>query len=218
MDCIKFVAPIPSELYDRVIIHLRNNFFADEPLNKSVGLCKPGEPHAELEEHSISTLQDGLSVAAVDKVTDEIAGVALNGVLRPGDLEKGQEKLDCSNDEGFKQIFSMLYNVSHSLDLFTAYETDKIFETRILSVDSRYRGIGLGNELIKRVDDVARENGFKILKGDATGSFSQKICSKNGYEIIHELKYSDYKSENGEPIFKPLPPHNSLKIMVKILK
>lgn len=72
MDCIKFVTPIPPELYDRVIVHLRNNFFADEPLNKSVGLCKPGEPHTELEEHSLSTLQDGLSIAAIDKVTDEV--------------------------------------------------------------------------------------------------------------------------------------------------
>lgn len=75
MECIKFVTPIPPELYDSVIIHLRNNFFADEPLNKSVGLCKPGEPHAELEEHSLSTLQDGLSIAAIDKVTDEVNNI-----------------------------------------------------------------------------------------------------------------------------------------------
>ena len=93
----------------------------------------------------------------------QVAGVALCGVLRPGDLEKGQEKLACSDDEGFKQIFNMLYNVSKSLDLFNVYETDKIFETRILSVDSRYRGIGLGNEFIRRIDDIARENGFQVI-------------------------------------------------------
>lgn len=59
---------------------------------------------------------------------------------------------------------------------------------------------------------------MQILKGDATGLFSQKICTKNGYETIHELKYSNYKAENGEPIFKPPPQHISLKIMIKILK
>lgn len=58
---------IPADRFDDVIVHLRHTFFADEPLNKSVKLCRPGEGHVELEKHSMATLQDGYSVMAVTK-------------------------------------------------------------------------------------------------------------------------------------------------------
>lgn len=63
---------IHEERYDDVIDHLRNNFFADEPLNHAVSLCRPGEPHAELEEHSLTTLKDGLSQMAVNTDTGQV--------------------------------------------------------------------------------------------------------------------------------------------------
>lgn len=56
---------ISSNRYEDVIQHLRNSFFADEPLNKSVNLCSPGQGHIELEKHSLVTLNDGLSVMAI---------------------------------------------------------------------------------------------------------------------------------------------------------
>lgn len=56
---------IPPNRFNDVIEHLRYTFFADEPLNKSVQLCKPGEGHAESEKYSLKTLEDGLSVMAV---------------------------------------------------------------------------------------------------------------------------------------------------------
>lgn len=56
---------IEPNRYEDVIEHLKHNFFADEPLNASIKLCQSGEGHAELEKHSLKTLQDGLSVMAV---------------------------------------------------------------------------------------------------------------------------------------------------------
>lgn len=56
---------IPPNRYDDVITHLRNTFFAEEPLNKTLSLCEVGRGHAELEKHSRLTLTDGLSVMAV---------------------------------------------------------------------------------------------------------------------------------------------------------
>lgn len=56
---------IPLDRYNDVILHLRETFFSDEPLNKAMQLCQPGEGHIQLERHSLSTLEDGLSVMAV---------------------------------------------------------------------------------------------------------------------------------------------------------
>ena len=58
---------IPCTRYHDVIDFLRKTFFADEPLNKAVNLCSPGEGHLDLERLCLATLDDKLSVMAVNQ-------------------------------------------------------------------------------------------------------------------------------------------------------
>lgn len=63
---------ITANRFDDVIKYLRYTFFVDEPLNKAVELCKPGEGHAESEKYANKTMEEGFSVVAVsddDEVT-----------------------------------------------------------------------------------------------------------------------------------------------------
>lgn len=148
---------VTEERFGEVIQHLKMAFFADEPLNKAVGLCKPGEGHFELERHSLITLvniqitrylslsrtftksiltvhqADNLSVMALSE-DNRVVGVALNGILHRGDIEKAQETLQRSNDERFVKIFNFLYQGNKHT--FQELNVDRIFEIRILSVDS----------------------------------------------------------------------------------
>ncbi|XP_063221433.1 uncharacterized protein LOC134530495 [Bacillus rossius redtenbacheri] len=213
------LGPVPEERYGDVIQHLRHSFFADEPLNSAVQLCRPGEPHAELEHHSLSTLADGLSQMAVHVATGEVVGVALNGVQRPGDLKAAQAKLAGLADLKFRLIFDLLYSANLRLDLFAEHGVDRLFECRILSVDRRFRGRGLARALLLRSEEVARQHGFKVFKEDATGFFSQRVAESVGLRAVSELKYCEHIApETGEAVFKTQPPHESLKIMVKILQ
>lgn len=43
---------LSPKYHDDVMIHLRNTFFADEPLNRATKLCQRGDTHAELEQVS----------------------------------------------------------------------------------------------------------------------------------------------------------------------
>lgn len=61
----RFVTITP-DMSEAVIQHLRDNFFADEPLNKAVSLCERGQPHAALEGLCAATMADGLSIAAME--------------------------------------------------------------------------------------------------------------------------------------------------------
>ncbi|XP_053608685.2 uncharacterized protein LOC128674245 [Plodia interpunctella] len=70
---------ITPSMSEAVLQHLRDSFFADEPLNKAVGLCERGQPHAALERLCSATMLDGLSIAVVEG--DTVLGVALNGIL-----------------------------------------------------------------------------------------------------------------------------------------
>lgn len=61
MSSVLDAVAIPKHRFNEVIEHLRFNFFADEPLNSGVGLCKKGEAHLELENHCMYTLKQGYS-------------------------------------------------------------------------------------------------------------------------------------------------------------
>ncbi|XP_058837088.1 arylalkylamine N-acetyltransferase 1-like [Topomyia yanbarensis] len=208
---------ITSKYYDDVINHLRRTFFADEPLNKAVNLTRPGQGHRLLELHSLTTLKDNISIMAISH-DGEIAGVALNGILHGNsDIEKSLDKLNDINDENFKKIFKLLYEQNYRINLFKQFDVDKIFEIRILSVDSKFRGQGLAKILLKKSEELALERGFQVMKTDATGAFSQRVVSSLGFITKGEIKYTDYLDSNGDQIFVVEPPHEKLKIMCKVI-
>lgn len=92
----------------------------------------------------------------------QIAGVALNGICRRGDIEDGLKHMESIDNLEYHRIFGLLYNVNKDLDLFNKYNIEKIFELRILSVDANYRGRGIAKELFLRSELLAEEYGFKV--------------------------------------------------------
>lgn len=164
--------------------------------------------------------------------------------MRRGDLEKAQQVgvknlikraeaikdeiffqvLKNSNDERYKKIFNFLY--SSSIRVFgreaqpenhPELNVDKMFEIRILSVDTECRGQGVAKRLLQESEKVARCEGFHVMKADATGFFSQKICKSLGFITLLEIPYQDYTEDNeeGVAVFNVDPPHFALKIMFK---
>lgn len=156
------------------------------------------------------TLNDGLSVAVASK-KGEIVGVCLNGFLLPGDTIKAKESLEKCQDDKFKKIFGLLYDLNLRHDLFVSHNVDRIFEYRILSVDSNYRGQGLAKKLIQKSEDVARKYKCKIVKGDATASQSLNILHSLGLKIVTEIYYKDTDIEVD-------PNHEKLAILYKVLE
>lgn len=92
----------------------------------------------------------------------QIAGVCLNGILHKGDIEHSLANLHLKEDEKFRKIFTLLYTENLKNDLFEKCHIDKIFEIRILSVDSKFRGHGIAGSLMLRSKEIAEENGFKV--------------------------------------------------------
>ncbi|XP_055530839.1 arylalkylamine N-acetyltransferase 1 isoform X5 [Wyeomyia smithii] len=170
---------ITEKHYNDVIDHLRQNFFADEPLNKAVNLTRPGQGHLLLEQHSLSTLKDNTSVMAISQ-HGEIAGVALNGILRGyDDIKHSMEKLNDTEDTKFKKIFKLLYEQNLRVNLFSQFEVDRIFEIRILSVDSKFRGQGLAKRLIMKSEALAIEKNFQINDARPVPPFRCEEIEKN---------------------------------------
>ncbi|XP_018319874.1 uncharacterized protein LOC108733274 [Agrilus planipennis] len=204
---------IPSTRYSDVINMLRFSFY-DEPLNVSVGLCKCGEPCESLEKYNLATMEDNMSIMAVDKCTNEIAGVCLNGISRPSDSEVCRKRLE-QGDIKYKLIFGLLFDANQEANLFEKFKVDKIFELRVLCVAHNFRSRKIASELLIQSEAVAAKNGFSLLKIDATSFFTQKLATKMGYYEVKSVAYNDFKDENGSQQYTTPAPHDTYKIMVK---
>lgn len=148
---------------------------------------------------------------------EQIAGVVLNGCLQYKDVETSWKEIEALQDDAFKKIFVFLYKHNARHNLFREFNVDKVFEVRILSVDAKFRGQGIAKSLLRKCEEFAAENGFRLLKMDATSMFTQKVAASLGYLTRSEYRYDEYVDENNERIFDVEPPHQSNKIMYKLL-
>lgn len=48
---------------------------------------------------------------------------------------------------------------------------------------------------------------------DATGAYSQRICSSLGLRVLTTVRYAEYCDDSGTPVFRVPPPHDSLAVM-----
>lgn len=137
--------------------------------------------------------------------------------MRYEDIEASWKEIEALEDDAFKKIFVFLYTHNARHNLFKEFNVDKIFEVRILSVDAKFRGQGIAKNLLRKSEACAAENDFRMMKLDATSLFTQKVSASLGYLMRSEYRYDEYVDENNERIFDVEPPHESSKIMYKLL-
>jgi predicted GNAT family acetyltransferase len=83
--------------------------------------------------------------------TGKVVGVSLNGSHEPGHLEEMQENADNCPNPRFRKILQLLVDVERGSDVFSKFsDVDRLFEVRILSVDSAVRGRGIAKALLEK--------------------------------------------------------------------
>ncbi|KAK9875610.1 hypothetical protein WA026_009409 [Henosepilachna vigintioctopunctata] len=207
---------IPESRFRDIVAFLRNHFH-DEPLNVALGVFQKGETCERLKEYEMKTLKYGVSYMAIDTKSGKIAGASLNGISHKGEAEEELEKMKYSDDIKYNRLMGLIYSNNVEVELFKKYNVDELFDLRILTVDHHYRGKGLAQKLLEVSEQLAMEKGYTLLKVDATSFFTQKICTKLGFETIRTVLYKEIKDENGKYSYTTAPPHEAYKIMVKYI-
>ena len=73
---------------------------------------------------------------------------------------------------------------------------------------ARTHGIrGLGSEVVRRCEELAKEKGCTYTYLMATGNFSRKLFSGLGYTHLETLTYSEFRDERGELYLKDTREH-----------
>lgn len=82
----------------------------------------------------------------------------------------------------------------------------------------RFRGLGVGKILFAHTENVARQMGARVLRGDCTSAYSRKIHDYFGWKTALEVFYKDYVDEKGKVLIKTLPPHDRYILKYKVLE
>ncbi|XP_050299236.1 arylalkylamine N-acetyltransferase 1-like isoform X2 [Anthonomus grandis grandis] len=215
--------PVSPKEYDIVVTtasdkedilnFLREFFFRDEPLNKYLDLINENNPRCkDLEYFSTKNIDNGLNLKAIHN--GKIIGVCLNDLLKRGYLQDPPDEHEIT-DPKFSKIVRMLGKVEVESDIFSKFpDSDTAMTTKILTVNNAYRGQGIAKELLNKTREMAKELGAGFMSVDCTSHFTALALKKLGFECIYTLRYADHK-ENGEVVFKPEPPHESVTVYVQ---
>ena len=74
----------------------------------------------------------------------------------------------------------------------------KIYEGVDICVAKNGRRQGLGDKLVKHALNHASEEGCSHAHTMTSSLFSQKIMKNNGFEVILEKNYEDFKDKHGK--------------------
>merc|ERR1719410_2020177 len=175
-------------------------------------------------------MKDETSITAFDK-DDKLIGVRIGTRKRRSDwfgwmFEKGFNLLPTRimmlmMPAGMEQMpiaqklfIKADYDVWH---MFGYLGCDLIYEDKAVC-SSRFCGVkGLGTELCRRSEELARNLGCTHTYAAVTGNYSRKIFEKLGHTLKTEVVYADFKDENGEPYLKDTREHISLTTFFKKL-
>ena len=83
-----------------------------------------------------------------------------------------------------------------------------------MTVGPKARGLGLGTELIKRTNAIAKEQGCSHVYICASSFYSQAIFKKLKFYVLHELLYEGYKNNKGSDFFIDMGEHKSCQMVV----
>ncbi|KAE8745157.1 hypothetical protein FOCC_FOCC008223 [Frankliniella occidentalis] len=210
-----------------VTAFLRKFFYHDEPLNVAIGM-QPGQSSPALEDFSLSTLHEGISVGAIAS-DGTLVGVCVNGTLSREEDEEGRrewlkEADDVPEDvttlkrpeEQFNQVRRLLMRTSAQGNVFAQVpaDVDKIFDIFILSVDGSWRGKGIAKKLLDQSREIAQSEQHRLMRVICTSYVSALIVSRLGYRCIDRLDYNDVVDRKGQRIFPTPPPHDAAKTYV----
>ncbi|XP_067011556.2 arylalkylamine N-acetyltransferase 1 isoform X2 [Anabrus simplex] len=196
----------------KTLTFLRKFFFRDEPLNIAVKLLgEDGKDMCpELDSFCLKSLEEPYSLAAVSP-SGELIGVCLNGVHEPGHMDQIEANADACPNSKFRKILKLLATVEKRADLFNRFpDVDKLMEVRVLSVDGAHRGRGIATALLNKTRDVAKKEGFPMVRVDCSSHFTALAVLRLGFECVLRMPYKEYQGEDGKPVMVPAMPHEAV--------
>lgn len=210
---------IPKERLQDVWSFLVTEFKPDEPVMRSLDFFTEKDKSVLLEVIEKSLPYSFMAVNA----GDELMGVMIGTIKEKNKLNWEPSIRWCTKVPSFlvpKQWRNwgwsqVLFDLIHyqPKEMFKELGHDRLFDGEFLCVSKAARGRGVGGELAKRSVQLAREENCGAYYAACSGLGSQAVFHRLNFEVLHEIKYEDFRNKKGEIVIWDHREHVSCKNM-----
>lgn len=201
-----------------ILEFLRKHYYPEEPITNG---NEPKQQDSADEEFSLSVIDDGASIIAVDTTkNDRIIGAIMAGPIESDEVKHLQvesKRCEENNSKKWSQILLLLAHLAECANVFERFHIEKSLHIHVMSVDTGYRGKSIGTNLMEKCMEAGKSLGYSLVSTDCTNIFSIKIAEKLDMQCINTLAFCDYKDNNGKQLFKPPLPNTHIKTFIKVL-
>lgn len=196
-----------KEMVDLLALH----FFPDETICKSLGIVID----ENMKQVLLARYKDNLSLLLVSDASDEVIGAR---TIKIETVKEESLNLNAIEDKNIRTAINFLHHKNAEMDVYKYFGVDCAVHFINLVVHKDYRNKGLASVLMKGALQFVRDIGLETvcISGEGTSKYSQRIYEKFGFEILHTVKYEEYK-EDGEVVIKNTGDNKTCKFYVKKL-
>lgn len=99
---------------------------------------------------------------------------------------------DLEKQKKIRIMDGILEHMDQSADIFSNHsDIDCYVDATILSVNSEYRGHGIGSKLFNGLIDLCKTRNIPYMKVFCSSTFTSRICEKLGMKLVHQIHYRD---------------------------
>ncbi|XP_049547971.1 uncharacterized protein LOC125959204 [Anopheles darlingi] len=189
------------------------HFLDDEPLFKHIGFRQDAEAYEGCRKFWKHAFSRRLTVVCYKEGSKELVGANILGISLAND------KVDSSNlfkSEKSKKIFGIHNYMSEVVNLYERYGVDMYLTAFGLSVNTRFRGLGIATEILKARVPICRAFGVKLTSTNFTAIGSQKAAAKAGFKTDLEMPCNEFVKVNPQYTLDGIK-SKSLKMMSLVI-
>lgn len=170
----------------------------------------------EPDERFISWLSDKVSLIAVDKKDQTLAGIAVNFIAKREDHD--QEKTSSVKIPlALSAVLKFIEKLEDGHNMFVELDTDQGMDLRFLGVKEKYSGKGIARKLTVASIEIAKSLNLKFIQSIPTSKATLHLFEDLGFETRSEMKCQDFYLNDGSTGFPYATPSDVSRFVVKIL-
>ncbi|XP_046742515.1 uncharacterized protein LOC124409140 [Diprion similis] len=214
------IQEVPESMEEELVDFMTKYFASEETLCVSQNLLSDPIAVREFRTMWKESLRLGFSVVAIRENFEsdekpEIVGANVLIVATKEDEDKMISTIKVRSKK-MNNIMTPAFRLTAEVDTTKIYGVDKYLTAFGLSVHPSYRGQGIADALLQARTDIGQAYQIPATETIFTGTASQIVASRNGFEILVEKKYTEILDDEGNVAFPGVAP-KFIKVMGKKL-
>ncbi|XP_054014696.1 uncharacterized protein LOC128895795 [Hylaeus anthracinus] len=182
--------------YDEALRLIKHHYFREEPMCKASSLLRDQSSVNGYMELIRTRMKDTTSLIAVSVNSGRVIGVAVTRINSDQEKTNTYSRHQILEGETLQKIVHLKNTLIQQTNAYERFGHDEYFRIYILCVHPSYHGKGIEIALLNACVQVARTLNMPAIGGIFTCGASQSRAESVGFQLLSEIRYSQWIINN----------------------